>query len=33
LRFLDDDDRVNSTLCLMEFALKTTNLGTRPTKR
>jgi hypothetical protein len=33
LRFLDDDDRVKMTLCLMEFTLKAMILNVRPTKR
>jgi hypothetical protein len=32
-RFLNDDDRVKTTLYLMEFTLKTTTLDARPTKR
>jgi hypothetical protein len=32
LRFLDDD-RMKTTIGLMEFVLKATTLGARPTKR
>jgi hypothetical protein len=33
LRFLDDDDRMKTTISLMEFTLKVTTLDARPTKR
>jgi hypothetical protein len=33
LRFLDDDDWMKTTIGLTKFALKTTTLRVRPTKR
>jgi hypothetical protein len=33
LRFLDDDDRMKTTISLTKFALKATILRARPTKR
>jgi hypothetical protein len=33
LRFLDDDDRMKTTIGLMKFALKATTLRARPTKQ
>jgi hypothetical protein len=33
LRFLDDDNRIKTTIGLTEFALKAATLDARPTKR
>jgi hypothetical protein len=33
LRFLDDDDRMKTTIDLMKFMLKAMTLGARPMKR
>jgi hypothetical protein len=33
LRFLDDNDRMETTIGLMEFTLKAMTLGAHPTKR
>jgi hypothetical protein len=33
MQFLDDDDRMKTTISLTKFMLKATTLGAQPTKR